>query len=275
MDARKLDPIPLWPGDAPDALGAGPQHTPTLTPLLPDCPGPVAAIVVCPGGGYQRCAPHEGEPVARWLCSLGVAGIVLEYRVAPYRHPAPLNDARRAMRLVRAHASTWQIDPHRVGILGFSAGGHLAVSAATMFQDGQKDSTDPVQRYLTRPDAFIACYPVITFGPLGHRGTMEALLGDNPDPALQHELSLENRVTPQTPPGFIWHTIEDPSVPVENSLLLAGSLSRCNVPFEMHLFQTGLRHHGIGLATDVPKANWTDPCARWLAKIGFIQDQGG
>lgn len=270
MEVRRLDRILLWPQGAPGALGDGPADRPCLRPVLPGCRGPVAAIIVCAGGGYVMRAAHECEPVAAWLCSLRVAGVILDYRVKPYRHPAALCDAQRAVRLVRARASEWNIDPSRVAVCGFSAGGHVAVSAATIFDAGHADAPGPIDCLSCRPDAFIACYPVVTFGEFTHLPTMEALLGEDPDPALRAELSLENRVTPATPPGFIWHTVDDPTVPVENSLLLAGALSRHKVPFELHLFQTGLARHGIGMAADVPGANWIEPCARWLARIGFI-----
>lgn len=261
----------LWPQGAPGALGDAPADRPQLRPVLPAGRGLTAAVIICAGGGYVMRATHECEPAAAWLCSLGVAGIILDYRVKPYRHPAPLHDAQRAVRVVRARAREWHIDPARVGILGFSAGAHVAISAATIFDLGSPDAADPVERLSSRPDAFIVGYPVVTFGQFGHRGSMEALLGASPDPALVAEMSLESRVTPQTPPGFLWHTAEDPTVPVENSLLLAGAMSRCKVAFELHVFQSGLKRHGIDMAADVPAANWTEPCARWLAKIGFIR----
>jgi len=268
---RELDSAPLWPTGTPGAVGSGPEDTPRITPFLPPCPTPTAAIIVCPGGGYCHLGAKEGAPAAQWLCSLGIAGLVLDYRVGPrYRHPAPLLDAQQAVRLVRHRAGQWNVDHRRVGIMGFSAGGHLAVSAATIFEPPQPDSRNPIRRWSSRPDVFIACYPVITFGPYRHEGTMLNLLGDGSDPKLQQELSLENRVTPQTPPGFIWHTLEDPTVRVENSLLLAGSLRRANVPFELHVFQSGVERHGLAMATDVPGVNWTEPCAAWLAKVGFM-----
>jgi acetyl esterase/lipase len=271
MDTPIGEGILLWPDGAPGALGDGPADRPQLRPALPAGRGLTAAVIVCAGGGYVMRAAHECEPVARWLCSLGAAGIIVDYRVKPYRHPAPLQDAQRAIRVVRARAREWYIDPARVGILGFSAGAHVAISAATIFDAGTRDAADPVERLSSRPDAFIVGYPVVTFGPFGHRGSMEALLGASPDPALVGEMSLETRVTEQTPPGFLWHTVEDPAVPVENSLLLAAAMSRCKVPFELHVFQSGQKRHGIGMAGDIPGADWTEPCAQWLAKIGFIR----
>ena len=265
---KVLDPVFLWPQGAPGAKGDSPEDRPRLTPYLPRKKGPRPAVIVCPGGGYGGRAPHEGEPVARWLCSLGVAGIVLDYRVAPYRHPIPLGDAQRAVRTARARAGEWGIDPDRVGILGFSAGGHVAVSAATIFDAGKADAADSIDRQSCRPDALIACYPVVTFGEFRHDGSMRNLLGQEVDEHLRQYLSLENRVTAQTPPTFLWHTGDDEGVPVENSLLLAAALRRCRVPVALHVFPHG--QHGLGLAGDHPTARaWTGLCAEWLAEIGF------
>ena len=266
---RPFQRRPLWPQGAPGAAGNGPEDCPALTAYLPPAAGTTAAIVVCPGGGYHGRAAHEGEPIARWLCGLGVAGLVLDYRVAPYRHPVPLQDAQRGIRFARAHAAEWSIDPRRVGILGFSAGGHLAASAATMFDDGDPAAGDPIDRHPCRPDALIACYPVITFGPHRHDGSMVNLLGKEAGQDMQTYLSLENRVTPRTPPTFLWHTAEDQAVPVENVLLFAASLRRCAVPFALHVFPHG--RHGLGLAEGNPAVSaWKDLCAAWLREIGFI-----
>jgi len=271
--------IPLWPDGAPNALGDTPEDRPRLTPFLPDGVHPTAAVVVCPGGGYHKRAPHEGGVVAQWLVSLGIAGLVLDYRVAPYRHPIPLGDAQRAIRLVRAMADTWRIDPERVGILGFSAGGHCAASAATTFDHGDSNAKDPVDRQSSRPDALIGCYPVITFTePHGHQGSMENLLGvtaEHIDERLRLDVSLETQVTCETPPTFLWHTASDPGVPVEHSLMFAAALSSCGVSFALHVFPAG--GHGLGLAEDHPIVRrWTDICRTWLREIGFAtnQDEG-
>ncbi len=265
---ERTQTFPLWPTGAPGARGTAPEDTPRLTPFPLDTPGPHAAVIVCPGGGYAMRAPHEGAPIAQWLNSLGVAAFVLDYRVAPYRHPVPHGDAQRAIRTVRARADEWSIDPARIGILGFSAGGHLCVSAATIFDEGDPLAADPVERASSRPDAFIACYPVITFGEHRHDGSMRNLLGPEPDPELRERLTLENRVTPDTPPGFLWHTADDAAVPVENALLLVGAMRRCGVPFALHVFAHG--PHGLGLAPQHPDvAQWTNLCAGWLKGIGF------
>jgi len=265
--------ILLWPGGAPGAKGDTLEDKPRITPYLPAGDGPFACIVVCPGGGYGGRARHEGEPIARWLNTIGVAGFVLDYRVKPYRHPIPLGDAQRAIRTVRARAAEWKIDPKRVGILGFSAGGHLAASATTIFDDGKPDAADPIDRQSCRPDAAILCYPVITFGDFRHNGSMVNLLGPAPDPKRRQEMSLETRVTPQTPPTFLWHTSDDGAVPVENSLLFAMALHKNKVPFALHVFPHG--PHGIGLGdgdrgAKAPEARqWPAICAEWLKNLGF------
>jgi len=263
----------LWPGGAPGAKGDTLEDKPRITAYVPAGDGPFACIVICPGGGYGGRAKHEGEPIARWLNTIGVAGFVLDYRVKPYRHPIPLGDAQRGIRTVRARAAEWKIDPKRVGILGFSAGGHLAASATTIFDDGKPDAADPIDRQSCRPDAAILCYPVITFGDFRHNGSMVNLLGPAPASKLRQEMSLETRVTRETPPTFLWHTSDDGAVPVENSLLFAMALRKNKVPFALHVFPRG--PHGIGLGdgdrgAKAPEARqWPALCAEWLKNLGF------
>ncbi len=259
----------LWPQGAPGAMGADRRDRPWLEVVLPESSKPTAAVIVCPGGGYTQRADHEGLPVARWLARRGAAGLVLHYRVAPYRHPVPLADARRALRLARARSEQWNLDPRRIGILGFSAGGHLAVSAATVDEDGF-DPVDDIDRLSPACNLFVACYPVITFGPDRHDGSMRALLGEEPDATLTEQLSLENRVSKRTPPGFIWHTADDKAVPVANALLLAGAMARASRPFALHVFPRGA--HGLGLARDAEGSvsAWPDLLEEWLAGEGFI-----
>jgi acetyl esterase/lipase len=262
-------PTPLWThGADPATIAAAPEERPRLTPYLPESATPTAAVVVCPGGGYRMLAAHEGEPIARWLNSLGIAAFVLEYRYAPERHPAPLHDAQRAIRLVRHYAAEWNIAPDRVGILGFSAGGHLAATAGTHYDAGDPHAADLVDRHSSRPDLIVLCYAVITFMPGGHSGSMGNLLGENPPDDLRALLSNELHVTAETPPAFLWHTAEDASVPVEDSLLFASAMYRARVPFELHVFPQG--RHGLGLAVDDPVVGqWTALCAAWLAGQGF------
>ncbi|MDD3925215.1 MAG: alpha/beta hydrolase [bacterium] len=259
--------IPLWERTPPGYNSGISQQPPSLTPYV--CSGGRrGAVVVCPGGGYSHKAEHEGAPVALWLNSIGISAFVLDYRVAPYRHPCPLTDAARAIRCLRCHADRLDIYPDRIGIIGFSAGGHLAASAGTLFDNGNPAADDPVDRAGSRPDAMILCYPVISFGDYRHHGSMTSLLGDEPDAKLRSVLSLENSVTEGTSPAFIWHTASDAGVPVENSLLFARALSEHRVPFELHIFPAG--GHGLGLAEADPDVSvWTDLCGRWLVSRGF------
>jgi acetyl esterase/lipase len=268
--AATLDPVLLWPDGAPGALSDAPNDKPTLTPFLPEgSRSSGAAIVVCPGGGYGGLAQHEGRDYALWLNQLGVNAFVLKYRLGShgYRHPRMLEDAARAVRMVRARASEWSIDPQRVGIMGSSAGGHLASTLLTHFDKGKPDSNDPVERQSSRPDLGILCYPVITLGEFTHAGSRKNLLGDNPSPELLENLSNEREVTSETPPTFLWHTVEDQAVPIENSLLFANALRAAKVPFELHLFEKG--RHGIGLANGHP---WTHALAAWLGSNKFLRD---
>lgn len=264
-------PIVLWPSGAPGALGSEPVDIPILTPYLPPkekMSG--AAIIVCPGGGYNHLAEHEGAPVAEWLKSLGVTAFVLKYRLGPrYHHPAPMQDAVRAIRIVRARAAEWGLDPQRIGILGFSAGGHLASTAGTHFDSGKPDAPDPIERVSSRPSVMILIYPVITMREKTHAGSKSNLLGEKPAPELIALLSNEEQVTKETPPTFLVHTMTDPAVPVENSLLFVAALRKAGVPFEFHLYERG--PHGFGLGqTDPVLGTWPDRCADWLRLHGFI-----
>lgn len=265
----------LWPAGAPGALGDGAVDRPKITVYrLPATAHGRAAVVVCPGGGYGRlAADHEGKQVAEWLNSLGVSAFVLQYRLGPrYRHPAPLQDAQRAIRLVRERAAAWSIDPRRVGILGFSAGGHLASTAATRFNDGRPEAEDAVERQGSRPDFAILAYPVISLAdPLAHAGSRSNLLGDTPDPALVAALSNERQVTATTPPTFLFHTADDGTVPVGNSLAFFEALRRASVPAELHVFTHG--RHGVGLAPDDPAlSQWPRLCEAWLRPLIGKQD---
>ncbi len=260
--------IPLWEPDSPHA----PHHTeampPHLVPFLVE--NARSAVVVCPGGGYARRADHEGDPIAHWLNSLGISALVLHYRVAPHKHPEPLSDAQRALRLVRHHSTEWGIEPNRIGILGFSAGGHLAATLSTHWDGGDMTSRDPVNSASCRPDFAILCYPVISMSaPYAHSGSRKNLLGDAPTPDDLHHLSNETQVTSETPPTFIWHTADDAGVPVEHSLDYARALRQSGVPVSLHVFPHG--RHGLGLALDNPEAGqWTGLCASWLKAQGFV-----
>jgi acetyl esterase/lipase len=273
--AEMQTPIPLWPAGAPGALGTSSNDIPTLTPYLCESNATGAALVICPGGAYQHLAPHEGNDYALWLNRHGVTCFVLKYRLGSngYHYPAEFQDVTRALRWVRAHADDYKIDPQRVGIMGSSAGGHLASMLLTHFDFGNTNSADPVERESSRPDIGILCYPVITMGEFTHQVSKENLLGKNPPPELVKLLSSELQVTANTPPCFIWQTSEDKTVPVENSLLFAEALRKNHVPFDLHIYQKGA--HGLGLGNkNVPSAPlhpWTGDCLFWLKQQGFVK----
>jgi acetyl esterase/lipase len=266
--------IPLWAGRAPGALGDADDDTPTLTIYMPpNTTGPMTAVVVAPGGGYLHLSMNlEGRMPANYLNSLGVAAFVLKYRLGPkYHHPIELGDAQRAIRTVRSRAAEWHIAPERIGVMGFSAGGHLASTVSTHFDVGDGTATDPVERASSRPDFAILCYPVITFTETWtHQGSKMALLGDTPDPALVRRLSNETQVTATTPPTFLFHTNADTTVPVENSVQYFLALRRAGVPAELHIFKDG--GHGAGLALQDPVlSEWPKVLANWLRASGLTK----
>ncbi len=263
----------LWPDGAPGAVGSEDADKPSIAIYLPPAGRATgAAVVVCPGGGYRGLAmDHEGQQIARWLNSFGVAAFVLKYRLGPrYRHPAPMQDVQRAIRRVRSGAAEFGILPDRVGVMGFSAGGHLASTAATHFDAGDPNAAVPVGRVSSRPDFAILGYPVITFTEsFMHRGSRDSLLGPDPDPKLVELLSNEKQVTPQTPPTFLFHTNEDKGVPAENSVYFYLALRKAGVPAEMHIYERG--PHGVGLAhTDLALSSWPARLAQWMAGRGLL-----
>ena len=250
----------LWPDGAPGAVGDQDEDRPTLGIYLPPADkASGAGVVICPGGGYAHLAMEkEGSDVAAWLNEHGLAGFVLKYRLGPrYHHPAPLDDAHRALRYVREHAAELRVKPDRIGIWGFSAGGHLAATAATHFDAG------------TRPDFVILAYPVITFEPpYAHQGSRKYLLGSEPDPKLVQNLSNETQVTAETPPTFLFHTSGDKTVPSENSVLFYLALRKAGVPAELHIYERG--PHGVGLAQKDPVlSSWPSRLADWLKLRGL------
>jgi acetyl esterase/lipase len=277
LPAAPLPPVVLWPQGAPGALGTLPKDIPTLTIYPPD-PGKAtgASFVICPGGGYGALAPHEGEGYALWFAAHGVTGIVLKYRLASsgYHHPAMIEDAARALRTVRANAAAWNLDPHRIGIIGSSAGGHLASTLLTHYDSGKPDDADPIERQSSRPDLGVLCYAVITMGPDTHSGTHDNLIGKNPAPELVDELSNEKHVTADTPPCFIWHNFEDKTVKVVNALDFASALLAHKVPFELHIYEKG--GHGIGMGQAPPRGQyyiWTNDLESWLRQRGWLTPQ--
>jgi acetyl esterase/lipase len=268
-------PIPLWPAGAPGALGQEPHDTPSITPYLPpDAPPTGPAMLICPGGGYANLAQHEGHAYALWLSALGIRCFVLRYRLGSngYRHPRMLEDVARALRMLRASAGAWGIDPARIGVIGSSAGGHLAATLLTRFDAGDPGADDPIERASSRPDLGVLCYPVISMGQYAHQGSRAQLLGDSPSAELVAALSAERHVTAETPPCFIWHTWEDASVMVENSMEFAAALRRHGVVFDLHIYQSGA--HGIGLG-DAPPFRaphpWVADLTFWLRGRGFVR----
>lgn len=265
--------MPLWPDGAPNAIGKEQQDIPTITPFLaPKETATGAAVLVLPGGGYAHLSEiKEGSDIAKWLNSLGISAFVLKYRLGPrYNQPNQLLDAARAMRTIRHRATEWGVDPKRVAILGFSAGGHLASTMGTKYDAGKADAKDEIERMSSRPDAMILLYPVITMGEFTHAGSKKYLLGESPTPELIKLYSNELQVTKDTPPTFIFHTMNDPTVPVENSMQFAAALRKNGVPFEFHLYEQG--PHGVGLAPTNPYlASWAARCADWLVLRGFLK----
>jgi acetyl esterase/lipase len=267
----------LWPAGAPGALGDEGVDKPTLTVFLPTAPNATKnGVVVAPGGSYQHLAMEkEGFAYARWLNERGVAAFVLQYRLGPkYHHPVEMEDAYRAIQMVRAHAAEWGVARDHVGMWGSSAGGHLAATVGTQSINVVNDS--PVEMggiskfEDSRPDFLILSYPVITFEePYVHRGSLKFLLGDSPDPKLVDLLSAETRVTKDTPPTFLFTTTDDKTVPVMNSVMFYSALVKAGVPVEMHIFQRGA--HGSGLAPANPELSvWPDLLAKWMRERGYM-----
>lgn len=263
--------IELWSNQTFADMGPDNEGCPSITPyLLEGQTHPSAAVIVFPGGGYACRAPHEAEPIALWLNSIGISAFVLNYRVAPYKHPVPLEDAERAVRLVRHRAEEWRVDPNRIGVLGFSAGGHLAATLATHYDQLKRAFDNPIDAHSSRPDLVILAYAVITFGEFAHAGSRNLLIGENPDAELIRSLSNETQVTADTPPTFLWHNADDLAVPVENSIHFAEALSKHKVPFSLHVFPSG--GHGVGLASNLTEpGQWTTLCETWLKAREFTR----
>lgn len=264
--------LPLWTGAAPGALGTAPKDIPTLTPFIATN-GTGAAMVICPGGGYAGLAAHEGKDYALWLNSRGITAFVLKYRLGSsgYRYPVEYQDIARAIRLVRARAKEWNLDANRIGVMGSSAGGHVASMAMTHFDAGDTNAPDAIDRVSSRPDLAILCYPVITMGKFTHRGSQVNLLGQNPPAALVEETSSELQVKSDSPQCFIWSTYADTTVAIENTLDFASALRKAKVPFELHIYQRGPHGQGLGSKTYDPNKwlPWVGECARWLKEQGY------
>ncbi len=265
--------ILLWEHGAPGALGSGEADKPSITYFPPWGKNPSGTgVIVAPGGAYQFLASnHEGRQVANWFNALGVAAFVLKYRLGPrYHHPIELSDAQRAIRLVRTSASEFNVRPDRIGMMGFSAGGHLALTAVTHFDSGNPQAADAIDRASSRPDFVILAYAVISMQPpYAHESSARALLGDHPDPKLRELLSNELHVTPQTPPTFLFATNEDDVVPVENSVNFYLALRKAHVPAELHIFEKG--PHGVGLDLEDPAlGEWPKLLEEWMRVRGLL-----
>jgi acetyl esterase/lipase len=275
--------IPLWPEGVPDAKpGLGAEHVddgrvsnvsePTLTVYGPAVDRPNGtAVIICPGGGYVRLSTaREGEQYAAWLGTLGITSFVLKYRMQEFGHPAPLRDVLRAVRLVRSQAARYHIRPDRIGVMGSSAGGHLAASAGTLYDHPLGRTGADLDKVSARPDFLVLMYPVITMtGPAAHAGSRQALLGANPTAADVRLMSVEQQVTAATPPTLLIHTQEDQTVPVENSILFYQALTRAKVPAEMYLFEHG--SHGMGMRAGLGTASdWPKRAEEWLKARGLL-----
>ncbi|HEY1965923.1 MAG TPA: alpha/beta hydrolase [Acidobacteriaceae bacterium] len=255
----------VYPGAVPGALGHADADRPTIDVYLPAANPTHTAVLVIPGGGYSNVvADREGAAPAEWLVQRGVAAFVLHYRVAPYRYPAPIADAERAMRLLRSQADNFGFSPDHLGAWGFSAGGHVASILATLFNNGVPASADPVEHASDRPDFVILAYPVISMkADFGHADSRQHLLGPMPDPALVALLSAEDHVTPTSPPAFVFTTNDDDVVPSQNSMLYVAACQRSSVPVEFHMFEYG--HHGVDLAEHLPPLHlWTLLLESWM-----------
>ena len=265
--------IPLWPGGAPGAVGKAETDIPTVAVYLPPANPTHTAVLIAPGGGYEHLAlDHEGSQVAQWLNAHGVAAIVLKYRLAPtYRNPIELHDAQRGMRYVRSHAEQLGVAADHIGMMGFSAGGHLTATTGTTFDSGDASASDPIDRVSSRPDFLVLCYPVITMTQgTAHEGSVRALLGPDNTPEQRIAMSAETHVAAQTPPTFLWSTTDDAVVPVLNSVLFYQALVKNNVSAELHIFPHG--RHGLGLAQTTPEVSaWPELLYAWLRVNGWAQ----
>lgn len=265
--------IPLWPGRAPGATGDAPGDVPTLTIYMPpNTTGPMTAVIVAPGGGYRTLSMNkEGRIPATYLNSLGVAAFVLKYRLGPkYRHPIELGDMQRAIRTVRSRANEWRIAPDRIGVMGFSAGGHLASHASTQLDAASSAPADEIDRVSSRPNFAILGYPVISLSEAWtHKGSRTMLLGEAADDEMARRLSTDTLVTARTPPTFLFHTNADTAVPVENSVHYFLALRKAGVPAEMHIFKDG--PHGVGMPmNDAALSEWPKALANWMRASGLL-----
>jgi acetyl esterase/lipase len=250
-------------------LKSATNKNPTLNPFLISSNNPAPVCIICPGGGYGGLVPHEGKPVAEWLNSFGISAFVLNYRLNPFHHPIPFLDAQRAVRYVRCHAQQFNILSDKIGMLGFSAGGHLTSTIGTLAQNTwfpQNYFIDDVDKVSPLLNFMVLCYPVISFREEAHFGCIRNLLGNHPDQKLLQLLSTNEQVSVTTPPTFLWTTKTDSGVPCSNTERFGAALLKKNIPYDMHIFNSG--EHGLGLATDHPEVRqWSDLCTKWLKSL--------
>lgn len=254
--------IPYWNEEYIEEGNVSPR-IPTITAYPASSKG---AVIIFPGGGYAMRAEHEGKGYAQWFQSIGITSFVVEYRVAPYKHPAEISDAMRAVKYVRHYADKYGIDKDKIAVMGSSAGGHLAGSVSVHYDEKMYDDTDEIDEESCKPNAAILCYPVIDMFEYRHDGSRQNLIGARAFHADKEFMSLYKHVTKDTPQTFIWHTSSDQTVPVENSLMYADALSKVQVPFELHIYPIG--HHGLGVAKELPHvAQWTNALENWFKLI--------
>jgi acetyl esterase/lipase len=271
--APKPEVFSLWNGKAPVGDGTTAADDGEITLYKAASPNG-AAMVICPGGGYGGLVMGaEGSGIANWLNQHGVTGVVLKYRLPKGRAMVPLFDAQRAIRLTRLHSKEWGIDPKRIGIIGFSAGGHLASSAGTHFDLGESKSPDPVQQTSCRPDFMILIYPVISMGEIGHAGSRKNLLGAEASPELIEKFSNEKQVTADTPPAFLAHAVDDKVVPLANSQLFADALKTKNVPVKLLELPSG--GHGLNGYKGPSWDAWQTQSIEWLVGLKLIPAENG
>lgn len=244
-------------------------NTPYITPFIINDKKTHPSMIILPGGGYTHRAEHEGAPIAKWLNDRGINSFVVDYRVEPYSYPAPLIDVKRAIKYVRFHAEKFMINPNKIGIMGFSAGAHIACCVTEYFDDTEYEPKDDIDKISAKPNLCVLCYPVITMkDEFCHTGSKERITVGNKE--LEKKLSCEDNVRSDMPPTFIWHTFEDKSVPVRNSLELAISLKEKEVPFELHIYPEGRHGLGITKCIDIEGVNkWTESFENWLKRNNF------
>jgi acetyl esterase/lipase len=262
----------LWPKGAPLANGTDEKDKPRIAVFLPKQPSTTSSVIICPGGGYGGLSePGEGSDLAIWFNGLGLTAFVLEYRVSPYHHPVELMDAARGMRWVRSHAAEYHISPDRIGIVGSSAGGHLAATLSTLYDEGDKSAEDPIDRLSSKPAFTILLYPVLSPQAKGTEGSLKKLLGEPLDPKSVELLSPEKHVTAQTPPAFLAAADDDHSVDATNSAIYWKALHDAAVPAELHIFQRGAHGFGVGWA-DFITGQWRQLCINWMLYRGLLSN---